>query len=168
MKIENPAALGFIMQEDIFLLNKDKTGFANPSALPPPDAKTEAVSFNYLGGNKKNFLVVVHYPGIEFINVPHLEALQNILKRLQYNLDDIAVLNLANYAHTGFNDLMEYFNPQKLLVLGAKAIPMGIDNLTLNVTAQLNDRTALFSFSFDEMMDNLENKKAFWEKMKQF
>lgn len=136
--------------------------------LPPPDAKTDAVSFNYLGGNKKNFLVVVHYIEIEFIAAPHLEALQNILKRLGYDLDDIAILNLANYAGAGSNDLTEYFNPQKLLVLGEKAAPGGIEKLTLNTPAQLNNCTALFSFSFDEMMDNVENKKAFWEKMKQF
>lgn len=168
MKIEHPAAFSFIMQEDIFLLNKDKGSPANHPVPPPPDAKTEAVNFNYLGANKKKFLVVVHYPGIEFIAGPHLEALQNILKRLGYHLDDIAILNMANYAEAGFNDLMEYFNPQKLLVLGANATPIGIDNLTLNLPAQLNDCTALFSFSFDEMMGNVDNKKAFWEKMKQF
>ena len=168
MKIENPAAFSFIMLEDIFLLNKDKTGIANPFALPPPDAKTVVTGFNYLGSNKKKFLVVVHYPGIEFIAALHLEALQNILKRLDHTLEDIAVLNLANYAETGFDDLMEYFNPQKLLVLGEKALPNGTETLTLNMPAKINDCTALLSFSFDEMMDNLENKKAFWEKMKQF
>ena len=168
MKIENPAAFGFIMQDDIFLLNEDRAGFANPAVLPPPDVKTAAVSFNYLGGNKKNFLVVVHYPEIEFIDAPHLEALQNIFKRLQYTLDDIAILNLANYAEAGFNDLTQYFDPQKLLLLGEKATPNGIKKLTLNRPAQLNNCNILFSFSFDEMMDNPENKRAFWEKMKEF
>jgi len=156
------------MQDDIYLLNEDKAGFSKQYPEPLPDIKTQTLSFNYLGGNKKGFLVIVHYPEFQFIADNHLEALQNIFKRLALGLDDIAILNLANYSGTSFEDLMEFFNPQKLLLLGEKAIPDGVEKPTLNMPAQLNNCNSLFSFSFEEMMDNLENKKAFWEKMKQF
>jgi hypothetical protein len=32
---------------------------------------------------------------------------------------------------------------------------------------QLNGCNTLFTFSFDEMMNSNDNKKAFWEQMKQ-
>lgn len=167
MKVEDPAAFRFIFQDDIYLLNQDKNTFVEAVCEPTPVVETEPAGFNYLGGNKKSFLVVVHYPDVEFIADSHFEALQNILKRLEYSLDDIAILNLANYAETLFNDLTGYFKPEKLLLLGEKAAPGGFEKLALNMPARLNNCNALFSYSFDEMMDDQEKKKAFWEKMKQ-
>lgn len=167
MKIENPAAFSFLMHDDIYLLNADKTGFGRPAKSPSPDVETETVCFNFMGGNKKNFLVVAHYPQAEFIDAPHLEALQNVLRRLGYSLDDIAILNRANHSEADIESLAVYFDPRKMLLLGKKAIPNGMETLTLNIPAQLNNCNTLFSFSFDEMMDNVENKKAFWERMKQ-
>lgn len=165
MKIENPVAFRFIMQDDIYLLNNDKALYANSDAQPVIAA--QPVSFNYLGGNKKKFLVVVHYPELEFIADNHLTALQNIFKRMELGMDDVAIFNKAAYNDATVGDLFHFFGPQKLLLLGRQALPEGIEKLTLNVPAMLNDRTALFSFSFDEMMDNTENKKAFWEQVKQ-
>jgi DNA polymerase III psi subunit len=62
---------------------------------------------------------------------------------------------------------MYFFKPKKLLMLGKSSLPEDIELLTLNKPQQLNNCHTLFSFSFDEMMDNNENKKAFWEQMKQ-
>ncbi|MFI5158222.1 MAG: hypothetical protein ACHQF4_05110, partial [Sphingobacteriales bacterium] len=91
MKTENSAALHFILQDDIFLLNQDRDAYNSPAlpaehavSDPEPVVVVEAkpVEFNYLGGNKKNFLITVHYPGIDFMADAHLTALQNTLKRL--------------------------------------------------------------------------------------
>jgi len=178
VKIENPAALRFIMQDEIYLLNKDKMLYPAdeaPLTIEAPQTvetsviieETLPVSFNYLGGHKKNFLVIVHYNEPEFIDEKHLTALESILKRLEFSLDDVAILNRANYADAPFEILTDFFKPKKLLLLGKNALPAGIMPLTLNTPRQLNNFNALYSFSFDEMMDSNENKKAFWEQMKQ-
>ena len=178
MKIENPAALRFIMQDEIYLLNKDKMLYQAdeaPLTIETPQTagtsviieKTLPVSFNYLGGHKKSFLVIVHYTEHEFIEEKHLTALEAIFKRLEFSLDDIAILNRANYTDAPFEHLMDYFKPQKLLLLGQKSLPTDMETLTLNVPKRLDNCNALFSFSFDEMMDSTDNKKAFWEQMKQ-
>ena len=164
MKIETPAALRYIMQDDIFLLPADKVKPAE--TIVEAAVKTPDVIFKYLGSNKKNFLVLVNYTGHEFIVDAHLIALQSILSRKEYNLDDIAILNLANYIDTGFEQLATYFNPQKILVLGKAAMPAGIGALQFNEPGQIGNSVALNSFSFDEMMDNIPNKKTFWDKMK--
>jgi hypothetical protein len=178
VKIENPAALRFIMQDEIYLLNKDKMLYQAdeaPLTIEAPQTikavttieETLPVSFNYLGGHKKNFLVIVHYSEPEFIDEKHLTALESILKRLEFSLEDVAILNRANYANASFEVLIGFFKPKKLLVLGKNSLPAGIEPLTLNSSRQLNNCNALYSFSFDEMMDSNENKKAFWEQMKQ-
>ncbi|CAN5312918.1 hypothetical protein BH09BAC6_BH09BAC6_28790 [soil metagenome] len=186
MKVENPAALRFIMPDELYLLNADKALYIN-KAQPMPVAEAVAapaaepvakpmaepvvmpgpVSFDYLGQNKKAFLIIVNYPGLEFIHDVHLTALQNILNRLAFEMDDVAILNRAKYEGASFEELINFFNPRKLLLLGIDALPAGIAGLTLNQPKQLQNCNALFSFSFDEMMDSNENKKAFWEQMKQ-
>jgi len=166
MKIENPLAFSFIMPDELYLLKKDKA-LSSTISIPQPVLETHPVNFNYMGMNKKSFLVIVHYPESEFIYDQHLTALQSTLSRLEFSLDDVAIFNKAKYPEAYFEHLTGFFKPQKLLLLGKHALPMGIAPLTLNKLQLLNNCRTLSSFSFDEMMDNNENKKAFWEQMKQ-
>ncbi len=164
MKIENPATYHFIMQDDLFLLKDDRALYIDPA--PRPVIETPTISFNYLGGNKKNFLVITHYHNLDFIAENHLTALQSILKRMELDMADVAIFNKATYPDTIFGDLLDFFEPAKLLLLGASALPAGIEKPELNKPVTINNCNALFTFSFDEMMDNTENKKAFWEQLK--
>lgn len=166
MKAESPAALRFILQDDIYLLQNDKTYTDEKS--PRPVEETPAVKLNYLGKYKKAFLVMVHYPGHEFIDGVHLTALESILKRKDYTIDDVAIVNMATAAITKTDELLAYFNPQKLLLLGQGALPANMVALTLNEPKQIAGCMALYSFSFDDMMDSTENKRAFWDQMKNF
>jgi hypothetical protein len=167
MKVENPVAFHFIMQDELYLLNKDKDLYIKTTAAPEPVIETAPVNFNYLGGNKKSFLIVVHYPAQEFIDEKHLTALESTLKRLGFSIDDAAIFNRATYYDIGSKHLFDFFKPQKMLILGAVAIPPNMEGLDINKPKQLNSCNILYTFSFDEMIDNTENKKAFWEQMKQ-
>ncbi|MHB8207102.1 hypothetical protein [Mucilaginibacter sp.] len=171
MRTENSAALHFILQDDIFLLKHDREAYSHVALTveqPEPLVvlETKQVEFNYLGGNKKNFLITVHYPGIDFMDDAHLTALQNTLKRLGFELDDIAILNLANHTEADYETISGFFNPKKMLLMGKSALPKNIGPIKLNEQQTLGNCVMLFSFSFDEMMDSNEYKKAFWEQMK--
>ena len=188
MKVENPVALRFILQDELYLLSADKTLYekkAIPDHVieapipevktqvvdpiieePLPEVKTQAINFNYLGQNLKSFLILVHYPDLEFIDDSHLAALTNIIKRKDLSVDDIAIVNLARHANAQYDELVKFFKPAKLLVLGKSALPQGIAQLTLNAPKPLGGIAALYSFGFNEMMDSVEHKKAFWEQMK--
>ncbi|MDB4920993.1 hypothetical protein [Mucilaginibacter sp.] len=184
MNIENPIAFSFIMQDDIYLLNKDKLAYSTPAAPKPentfaepepeyipaaavPVTEPKPVSFNYLGGHKKNFLVIVHYPEHDLMHDKHLMALESTLTRLGFSRDDVAIFNRAKYLDTEFGVMADFFKPQKLLLLGKNSMPADIGVFELNKLTQLNGYPVLLTFSFDEMMDSVENKKAFWEQMKQ-
>jgi len=178
MRIENPAALRFIIDDDLYLLNKDKQAALAPSKSPPVgetshlpaqepgNAETAAVEFKYMGGNKKNFLIMIHYADKEFMDDAHLAALENILKRLELYIDDVAILNVANHNAITLEEATNYFNPQKLLLMGQKALPQNMAAPVLNQPKQLQNCHALYSFSFDDMMSSNENKRVFWEQMK--
>ncbi|MDB4901970.1 MAG: hypothetical protein JWQ63_1251 [Mucilaginibacter sp.] len=167
MKVENPVAFHFIMQDELYLLNKDKDSYSNKITPLQPIIETAPVSFNYLGENKKRFLIVVHYPALDFMDEKHLSALESTIKRLGFSIEDTAIFNRANYNDVSAEHLFDFFKPKKMLLLGAIAVPPNIEGLSHNKPMQLNNCKTLLTFSFDEMMDNTENKKAFWEQMKQ-
>jgi len=144
-------------------ITKQPEPVAQPSA---PEVKTPVISFNYLGKNLKRFLVLVHYPEQEFIDDAHLAALTNIIKRKDLSVDDIAILNIARHTIAQYDELVAFFKPARLLVLGKNAMPQGITPLALNAPRPLGDIAGLYSFAFGEMMNNVEYKKAFWEQMK--
>lgn len=184
MKIENPAALRFIIDDDLYLLASDKISGQNtmliahqlstPSVAEPearytatqPEAETPVINFKYKGGNKRQFLVLVHYANTEFIEDAHITALENILKRKDLGLDDVAIVNLAKHPGHDKNGLLSFFQPERLLIMGKEAIPAGFAVSALNQIAQVEKLKILYSFSFAEMMNSNENKKIFWDQMK--
>jgi hypothetical protein len=204
VKAENPAALRYILQDEIYLLKSEKVSLqiapapvdlsiAQSLVTPPSDVKlpdvvstpsnikqpdplpetpiipapteTATPTYNYHGKNKKSFLILTHYVNEDFIAAGHLMALQNILKRKDYDIDDVAIFNTAK-TNAAITDLVAYFKPEKLLILGEAAVPAGMGVPPLNQPKKMKNGLLLHSFSFDEMMSSNENKKAFWEQMK--
>jgi len=187
MNVENPIAFSFIIQDDIYLLEADKSFYNSPAAAAvlnavsepepvyyttpvaePVIEKKEPVSFKFMGGNKKHYLILTHYPNAEFIDDGHLAALQSTLGRLNTGADDVAIINLANYPDVNLESLRTFFNPQKLLLLGKNSLPAKATNIPLNQIGPVEGVRSLLTFSFDEMMNSVDHKKAFWEQMKQF
>ena len=116
MRVEYPNALRFILQDDIYLLEEDKHD-NNHIPKPQPEIETPPLNFNYLGANKKNFLILVHYPEHEFIAGDHLIALESVLGRKDHTRDDVAIFNTAKNA-AEYASLLSYFKPKTLLILG--------------------------------------------------
>ena len=165
MKVEDPNALRFILQDDVYLLDEEKPPYYNDIPKPQPQIETPQPVINYLGTNKKNFLILVNYLAHEFIPDDHLAALESVLGRKGYTRDDVAILNTAK--HTAAYDLIAaHFKPQTLLILGKPAIPAEIKELPFNLPADHQGAKVLCTFSFDEMMTNTDNKKAFWDQVK--
>jgi hypothetical protein len=173
LKVEDPIALRFILQDDLYLLNEDKNSYnsrpdsdQDQAPKPQPEIKTPPVDFNYLGANKKSLLILVNYAGHEFMQDTHLTALESVLTRKGHNRDDFAILNMAKYATVDHTQIAAYFKPQTLIILGKASLPAGLEQPQFNLPENRDGLTLLYTFSFDEMMDNNDNKKAFWEQMK--
>lgn len=218
MRVENPVALRFILEDELYLLNAEKALYDQvaepapaetaapapqntpipsvtiPSVAPEPkievkmpeavtiptpsvtipsiapepqtEVKTQDPGFKYMGKNLQHFLVFTHYTDAEFIKAEHLAALENILKRKGLNPDDVAILNMANYSTTKFSESKLFFKPVKVLILGEQALPPDLKVLKPNKPITSNGITALYTYSFNDMMDNVEYKKTFWEQVK--
>ncbi len=181
MNIDNPAALHFIMQDDIFLL-KNEVGLFEKGAvaealavtaeveeeavatIPVPEIKPPVIK--YKGSNKNGYVILVHYPAHEWMHDAHLTALENTLKRKGIEPADVALINMASHSAIAYPEFTAQLKPQKLLLMGREALPAGVSQIQFNRLHQLPGCTALYTFSFGEMMDSNENKKVFWEQMK--
>lgn len=196
MNIDNPVALQFIMQDDIFLLRNERalyekatvtkavdTPLDNKIQTPaaeqaPPQKAPEPVgpvlqqpvkqtpTIKYKGNNKSGYLVLVHYPSAEWMHDAHLTALESTFKRKGIDPAEVAIVNIAAHTDITFELFTEQLRPKKLLLMGKEALPAGIAAVKFNQLHQLAGCTALYTFSFGEMMDSNENKKIFWEQMK--
>jgi hypothetical protein len=164
VKVEDPNALRFILQDEIYLLDEDKSLYSG-AQKSQPEIQTSQPVFNYLGANKKSFLILVSYPDHEFIKDDHQVALEAVLGRIGYNRDDVAILNLAKH-DAKHAQLLTFFVPKTLVILGESAIPPGMVDLKFNGIEKSEGLTVLYTFSFDEMMANVDNKKTFWEQIK--
>jgi hypothetical protein len=172
MMVENPLALQYIFTDDVYLLPQDKALVNKPSEADSnePDMAQSVtappVTFHFTGGYQKNFLVLVYYPGHETMAPVHLSALESTIKRKELSMDDIAILNLHKYPDSEIKMVTAFFNPKKMLILGKSAVLSGLTPPPLNQIIKQNDYDILYSFSFDEMMGNKDNTKAFWDQMK--
>jgi hypothetical protein len=165
VKVEDTHALRFILQDELYLLEEDKSLYAG-APIQQPEIQTQQPVFNYLGSNKKNFLVLVSYHDHDFMKGEHLTALESVLARLGYNRDDIAIFNVAKAGAYSRNDVIAYFEPKTMVILGKNAVPASAGNFNINSIETNSGTKVLYTFSFDEMMVDVNNKKAFWEQMK--
>ena len=143
MNIENPLALHFIMQDELFFLKEDRETAA-PVFIEEmvtaiverepaiENIKPEPKTNFFYTGKKSELLILVHYIDQEFINETHLLALDAILKRRNLAVGDITILNLAKSTGVDYEALLNYFKPAKILILGEQSLPDGIPKLAIN------------------------------------
>ncbi len=176
MKVESPAAYRYIFNDELFLLKQEKELFAqgfvaaNTSIYTEPPApttiETPPLHFNYQGNNLKNFLVLIQYA--EGMDGAHLTALKSTLERTGFTLNDIALLNMSEYAGCTWPDLLAYFKPKKILVLGRNTASHILADLAFNQHTSYQDIPVLVTFAFGDMMNDNAAKKVFWEQVKNF
>jgi hypothetical protein len=154
------------------MVNEPVAVTAIPQIVTPPKAaqpvatviQTPAAPFNYTGGYQKNFLVFVHYPQHQVMEPAHQAALESTIKRKDLSLIDIAIFNLAQYPGADLKAIGGFFKPQKMLFLGADAVPPGWKTPAFNQLTKLSKCDVLCTYSFGDMMGNKDNTKAFGNK----
>lgn len=186
MIIDNTAGFQFLLSEDIYLLKQDLGNLKGPDMeqpvtvpaepeyvaeeplISPPEPifikQTPVLRFDYMGGNKQNFLIICSYNGA--IDEKHVAALTSTLQRKELSLDDVAIMNLVDFSGATNTQLMDFFKPARLLILGNDSQLLGWDKFKLNELQNAEGVKVLYTHSFGEMMGDRDKTKAFWEQMK--
>ena len=167
MPTENAALLRYFLQDDLYLLNEDKTAYAATHAIQP-EIETKKPAFNYLGGNKGRFLILVNYPSDEHLDEAHLKALESTLGRKQMALVDVAILNLTKHTEYHAVEVLRHFTPAKILILGIDTVLQDLPPSIFNTAEAKTSHHQLHTHNFTEMIADREKAKTFWEQMKNF
>ncbi len=99
--------------------------FTENTVLPRQEKAGPAQKKWYLGDNKKGIVIAVADEEAVFISDEGLETIKNMLKGLQMNLGDIAVVNLHNEPVT-FNDLKQQLNARHVIMFGVTTTQLGL------------------------------------------
>ncbi len=124
----------------------------------------------YLGQNRKNILVIVYYPGEEFLPAKQLEFLTSILKACHLILDDIAIVNPKE--QKGLSGILTEFNPGSVLSFGSKHMFTSLikDPEYFNITAS-GGMKIIFAPELEWLSQKNNEAKdhrfALWQSLKQ-
>lgn len=173
---DDPVALRYLMSDTLFDIGEtdlDDADLADVNAeftLAQETSKNQELTF--LGKNQSGFLFVFHdqaRPEQHRLPDPEMEAFEKILGALELKIDDIALINIASI-QPNFSDLLSFFKPRKVIVLGTPLHLTGLHDLesqpALHQVFFKEKLSVLHSYSFNEMMDNVDRKRAFWSNMK--
>jgi hypothetical protein len=161
--VAEPEAIPLVAETPVVVAPEPVAVVPEPT---PAVAETPKPAFSHLGKNQKNFLIVFHSNGEGKFDDKHFAALTSSLARKELSLDDVAILDLYAYEDTTIADIAAHFKPARVMLLGSRCLLPGWNRLKLNVIAKGNAYTALYTYSFDEMMGDKDKVKAFWEQMK--
>lgn len=178
----NANALRFLMNEDLYdlgdVIQPDKLDIAREESSikhEVPDLVTETsieelpiTSFNYLGENNRYFLILVDDNTHRELNTPHKEMLMKIMTAKKLELRDLAILNVAQYPVLKFEQLKDFFSCNKITLFGIEPQRIGLPAMGANRPAKHLEVKVLATFGLEEMISNTDNKREFWNIMKDF
>lgn len=160
MKASDPVALQYLMTDDIYLINEE--------TIPQVSEDTAANSpvFNYLGENNKFMLLLIREDSHPNLRSNELEALANILGAKRMSLKDVAIVNQRMYNTSSWKEFKAYFACSSIVLFGIDPTEIKIRTLPRNAITDFEGMQVLFTYSFAEMLSNVDKKREFWNQMK--
>lgn len=125
--------------------------------------KQSGLSFNSLGNNEKNILIVVNEPAAVYLQDADLNLLVGILTACKLSMADIALINFHKNDHAGYTNLNESFNPSTILLFGVDPMqlefPLNFPHFQLQA---YNGQHYLCSPALSALAADVSLKKQLW------
>ena len=154
----NAQALHILFNEELYAIGDSKEN----------NIAEKSIAFDYLGGNNRFFLLLVHSPNEKYLEKQHLDLLLKILQAKGLQLEDVAILNTANQPTLSFEELHTFFACAKICLFGIAPATVGLANTASNEPFIHEGVRVLATFSLAELEQTQHKKVAFWNVMKAF
>ncbi len=169
LKTSHPLALHFLMTEDIFSV--DDLQDPAPAVAAPPTEKEEDTGdtvpvFDYQGENNRYMLLLHDNPSQKLMPSGELDTLKTILLAKKMDIKDVAIVNIAQYPSATWRQLKGYFACSSIVLLGVPPGRLQINEIQQNAVTPFEGMNVLRTYSFSEMLNNNDRKRAFWNEMK--
>lgn len=174
-----------LFTDDIYFIQQDKAAIPDqPEVVPvqilaPPAPKTteptetevrnpEPTEFVYQGENNKYFLVLIDDKIHTRMNPVHLEMLLKVMGAKKLELRDLAILNINRYPGLKFTALKNFFSCNRLVMFGVSPELITMPAIKLNKLESAGSVKVLVTYSLEEMRNDADKKREFWNVMKNF
>lgn len=173
----NSGSLKMLFTEDIYLIPERKTPVPENHTILQAVAEQQdnskpqseaALSIEYVGDNNKYFLVLHSDQVHTRMNPVHLEMLLKVMVAKNLELRDLAIVNLSRYPGIKFDSLKRYFSCTRVALFGVHPPEIGLEALKLNAEQTEGNVKILATCSLEEMRNNANKKREFWNVMKAF
>ncbi|ALL08269.1 hypothetical protein AQ505_24000 [Pedobacter sp. PACM 27299] len=140
-----------------------------PITIPqfPALERPAALSFKFLGQNKKKILILVNDADHEVSDEAGRELLRKIVKSINLTASDFALLNYAKYPKTSFIDLQQHFSSVLVFAFGVSAEDLQLPSHPENKIVMEGDVRVIFSGELRKLEQDPGGKKTLWGSLKQ-
>lgn len=119
------------------------------------------------GGNKKKILFIVNKPGVPFFSKDAELAFLKTLAAMNLALADVLVVNVASFnQQIGFEFIQNQLSPAYWVFLGTSPTSIKLGEYPENSWSPGGGSQVLRTYSFDEMLTDVEKKRVFWNAVK--
>ncbi|MDQ6761758.1 MAG: hypothetical protein M3015_03910 [Bacteroidota bacterium] len=127
---------------------------------------TTKASIDFLGGNSKNIAFIVNNNESKFLNDNQLTFALGLIKACNMSLDDIAVVNLAQYQPLTYADLVSQLSCCKILSFGVAAADLDLPfTIPFYQMQNFQETDYLFCPSLNELQEDTNAKKQLWSSL---
>lgn len=179
LNTKNSHALRSFMTETVFDID-----FTLPSDIGADNIKAASVEENHVaepvnpeskpkqvlqvyGSNRKNILFIVDNADVTFFSREAELAFLKTLDAMKLNLSDVAVINRASLdPDLSFDTLKKELSPVYSVFLGSNPSDLHIGEYVENIWNQHDGVHLIKTHSFDEMLTDVDKKRAFWNAVK--
>ncbi len=124
-------------------------------------------NFDFLGGNKKNILILVNVADFVHLSDDNLQFLTNVLAACKLSIADVAILNLHRLSQYDEILLKDFFKPNTIIYFD-----IDFSNLDTVIPNQLYEVTTITNINYlrtqslQLIAENIEAKKQLWNCLK--
>lgn len=136
-------------------------------ALVQQTSEAVELQFQYVGANERNILILVNDEQYPVSSLQGRELLGNILKSINLNRNDCALVNYAGCDHASFAQLQDFFKPQLVFAFGVSPNQLGISKADSNTIVLQEETRLIFSSNLDALSGDPATKKLLWASLKQ-
>ncbi|MCX2450660.1 hypothetical protein OQX61_05175 [Pedobacter sp. PLR] len=135
--------------------------------LKIPVEKPAALSFTFLGKNKKKILILVNDAEHEVSDEPGRELLRKIVKSINLTASDFALLNYAKYPKANFTELQQYFSSGLIFAFGVSPADLQLPAKPENKIVMEGEVRLIFSAELRKLEQSPAGKKELWGSLQQ-
>jgi len=124
-------------------------------------------NFDFLGGNKKNILILVNVADFVHLSDENLQFLTSVLAACKLSIADVAILNLNRLFQYDEIQLKDFFKPNTIIYFD-----IDFSNLDTVIPNQLYEVTTITNINYlrtqslQVIAENIEAKKQLWNCLK--